>query len=81
MRLRVLAEEPVCAVAGCGEPSTSVDHRIPLALGGSPLDRANLQGMCARHNSAKGATAWWEDVPRPNACTCGDPTCLGTWHL
>lgn len=55
IRAKVLAEEPVCAVVGCGRPSTTVDHVIPLVRGGPRLDRANLRGMCAHHNFSKGA--------------------------
>ena len=74
-RLRVLAEEPVCTVLGCGLPSTEVDHIVPLAAGGAALDRSNLQGMCQRHNASKGAR------PAAASCYCGDPECRGRWHL
>lgn len=40
---------------GCIQPSTTVDHRIPLSKGGERLARTNLQGMCASHNYRKGA--------------------------
>ena len=40
---------------GVRRPSTEVDHITPLALGGEPLARWNLQGMCKRHNASKGA--------------------------
>jgi 5-methylcytosine-specific restriction endonuclease McrA len=76
LRLRVLAEEPVCAVPGCGWPSVEVDHVIPLSKGGAPLDRDNLQGMCKRHNGSKGAS-----VAARRLCSCGGPTCPGRWHL
>jgi 5-methylcytosine-specific restriction protein A len=50
-RLRVLAEEPYCY--SCGAPATTVDHIIPLTLGGTN-ERANLHGCCLRCNSARG---------------------------
>lgn len=41
---QVLREEPICR--DCRqEPSTTVDHRIPKAEGGTD-DRANLAGLC-----------------------------------
>jgi 5-methylcytosine-specific restriction protein A len=52
-RAQVLREEPVCRV--CGAPSEEVDHIIPLQAGGDPYARANLQGLCKRHNASKGA--------------------------
>lgn len=36
-------------------PATTVDHRQPIALGGAPLDWANLQSMCTSHHNAKTA--------------------------
>jgi hypothetical protein len=53
LRRRVLREEPICAVEGCGERSTSVDHVQPLADGGEPYDRANCRGMCAKHHKER----------------------------
>jgi 5-methylcytosine-specific restriction endonuclease McrA len=84
LRRRVLAEEPVCQVPGCGWPSVQVDHIIPLSRGGAALDRGNLQGMCQRHNGSKGASV--NGVPPTPAaarrrCSCGDPSCPGRWHL
>lgn len=35
-----------------------VDHRVPLALGGDPLDPRNLLFACTECNSAKGAEIW-----------------------
>jgi 5-methylcytosine-specific restriction endonuclease McrA len=34
----------------------TLDHVIPLRLGGAPLDEANLRVLCRSQNSAKGAT-------------------------
>ncbi len=53
LRRLVLAEEPTCRT--CGEPSTNVDHILPVALGGSPRSRGNLQGLCQRCHSNKTA--------------------------
>lgn len=88
MRARVLREEPVCAVAGCNRPSTTVDHIIPLSLGGPRVLRSNLQGMCASHNFAKGnrlGAGRDRVAPAPSSsrhvCGCGDPGCPRVWHL
>ncbi len=82
LRIRVLAEQPTCAVIGCGRLATEVDHIRPLKF--SPelaLDRSNLQGMCKTHNASKGArTAKADGLDRP-ACSCGDPACPGRWHF
>ncbi len=37
----------------CGRPSTTVEHRIPAALGGGN-ERSNLAGACARCNYSRG---------------------------
>jgi 5-methylcytosine-specific restriction endonuclease McrA len=85
LRARVLAEEPTCSqvvdeATGevCGLPSTQVDHVQPLAAGGAPLDRGNLQGLCASHNASKGARP--VTVGR-RVCYCGNLGCPGRWHL
>src|SRR5215212_2711214 len=79
---RVLVEQPVCVVAGCGPLSTSVDHVVPLARGGYPYDRRNLQAMCASHNASKGARMWaWGEPAATSRCSCGDPECPGGWHI
>ena len=49
IRRQVLAEEPVC---GCGRPTTRVDHKVPLRLGGTNA-RHNLQGLCERCHDRK----------------------------
>lgn len=51
IRSRVLREEPVCT---CGEPTTDVDHLVPLRAGGTN-DRANLRARCHRCHSQKTA--------------------------
>ncbi len=54
MRAEVLADEPFCWVPGCGAPSTTVDHLIPVAAGGTH-QRSNLRGCCEHHNLARGS--------------------------
>ena len=51
-RKRVLFEQPLCAVEGCNEIATDVDHIEPLPHG-APYDLENLQGLCAAHHGAK----------------------------
>jgi 5-methylcytosine-specific restriction endonuclease McrA len=46
-----LREEPDCRV--CGEPATHVDHIVPIAEGGEPLNADNLQSLCKRHHGPK----------------------------
>lgn len=40
---------------GCTVTATTVDHIIPRARGGAPLDPTNLQAACRRCNAGKGA--------------------------
>lgn len=56
VRAQVLAGNPKCAVATCGNAATTVDHIIPLTKGGNPYDLANLQPMCRACNGAKSRT-------------------------
>lgn len=52
-RAKVLAGNPVCDI--CGRvPATTVDHILPLALGGALLDPANLRPACGRCNYRAG---------------------------
>ncbi len=51
-RKRVLFAQPLCAVEGCGEIATDVDHIVPLPEG-DPYALSNLQGLCRRHHSEK----------------------------
>lgn len=65
----VLRRDPdVCAI--CGKPgmANSIDHIVPLSLGGAPYDPGNLRrvhGACnsARRDGRRGQTAtsrtWW----------------------
>ena len=48
-----LRQEPSCA--GCGEPATEVDHRLPLRHGGEPLAVDNLQSLCRSCHQRKSA--------------------------
>lgn len=55
-RLMVLARDGhVCRmVPGCSTFAGTVDHVVPLALGGDPYDPANMRAACAFHNSQAG---------------------------
>jgi 5-methylcytosine-specific restriction endonuclease McrA len=57
IRAQVLREQPFCMLElpGCTRISTTVDHIIPLTLGGHRTDRGNLQAACAHCNYSKGA--------------------------
>jgi 5-methylcytosine-specific restriction endonuclease McrA len=48
----VLREQPICTVCN-RQPSTQVDHIIPLDAGGGH-DPSNLRGICARCNNTLG---------------------------
>ena len=61
VRALVIARDRVCQVEGCGQgpgdrsnPLTA-DHIVPVKAGGALYALSNLQAMCRRHNSAKGA--------------------------
>lgn len=51
-RRRVLFLQPLCAVEGCGEIATDVDHIVPLP-DGAAYELSNLQGLCAAHHGQK----------------------------
>jgi 5-methylcytosine-specific restriction protein A len=56
LRAEVLALNPWCeACLARGErvPATEVDHALPVAEGGAPLDSANLRALCLRCHSRK----------------------------
>jgi 5-methylcytosine-specific restriction endonuclease McrA len=53
---QVKREQPTCAVTGCTERTTDVDHVLGLQDGGDPFNRANLQGLCKKHHSSKTAS-------------------------
>lgn len=48
----VLKRDPECTIRGprCTGISTTVDHIVPISLGGAELDPANLRGACGRCN-------------------------------
>ena len=52
LRRQVLAEQPVCAVPGCGRRAVAVDHIIERRDGGTD-DRLNLAGLCAPCHARK----------------------------
>lgn len=52
----VRAEEPLCRacqVRGEDRAGEEVDHIVPLARGGAPFDRENLQHLCKPCHSRK----------------------------
>jgi len=57
LRREVLRDNPLCVdcqMGGYVTPATDVDHRIPHRGDARRFwDRANLQGLCASHHSAK----------------------------
>ncbi len=53
-RALVLADGPHGCAWGCGRVATTVDHRIPLARGGTN-DVENLMPCCALCNSSRGS--------------------------
>jgi 5-methylcytosine-specific restriction protein A len=53
LRKRVLFEQPLCAVEGCSQIATDVDHVVPLSQGGAEYERLNCQGLCAYHHAVK----------------------------
>lgn len=54
IRKQVLREEPTCTIRTLclGDPSTDVDHVVPLRRGGTNA-RRNLRGACHRCHSSK----------------------------
>lgn len=59
LRRRVVREEPFCQAPGCNNLTTDADHVVPIAEGGAPFDRANVQGLCKKHHSEKTAREVW----------------------
>jgi 5-methylcytosine-specific restriction endonuclease McrA len=44
---------PLCEVNNCYEVVHTVDHIIPIKMGGKLLDMSNLQSLCRHHNFSK----------------------------
>lgn len=42
----------MCAVPGCPQLATELDHVVPVSQGGTD-DRANVQGLCTDHHRDK----------------------------
>jgi 5-methylcytosine-specific restriction enzyme A len=53
LRAQILRESPRCMSPGCTSTPTDVDHIRPLAFGGEPFERSNLQPLCKSHHSVK----------------------------
>ena len=56
VRLTVLTAHAICEDGLCTNRSAEVDHRIPMALGGAPLEYTNLQALCKPCHSRKTMT-------------------------
>ena len=53
IRAYILSRSNICAL--CGKPgATTVDHVVPLSLGGDPYDLRNLRPACAACNFRRG---------------------------
>jgi len=54
---RVKFEQPLCPgwppSEECGRIATEVDHIVPLAIGGQPFARSNVQALCASCHARK----------------------------
>jgi len=79
-RAAFLAAHPTCAVPGCGQAATHVDHRIPRRRGGAPFAWANLQGLCHAHHSTKTAQADGGFGRRPGAARLISNRCTVDGH-
>ena len=51
LRQSQLWDEPLCRM--CGKEATDVDHVKPMADGGNPWDKDNLQSLCHSCHSRK----------------------------
>ena len=54
VRLQVLARDGYTCYY-CGQDATTVDHVIPIAKGGDPINMDNMVAACRRCNSSKGS--------------------------
>jgi 5-methylcytosine-specific restriction endonuclease McrA len=53
IRREWLSKKPPCSVPGCIRPATTLDHIVPISMGGGN-ERSNLRPMCRRHNEDLG---------------------------
>ena len=75
LRAECIARHPICATAGCGQPSRVADHVVPRSQGGAD-DLENLVGRCITCHNARRGTA--EPVLR--GCHAdGTPRDRGHW--
>lgn len=75
LRLSFLADSPLCVLcraAGFTVGAVDVDHVVPIADGGDPWDRRNLQGLCKACHSRK-TRADMHRRKGPAACIHGYP--------
>lgn len=63
LRAQVFAEEPACAFCG-SEDDPHMDHIVPLATGGAPLERDNVRRLCGPCNTRRGAPKGGRAAPR-----------------
>lgn len=64
IRKRVLREEPVCAIVGCEERASEVDHVVPLSAGGDAFARDNLRALCREHHQKRSSQQGGEAAKR-----------------
>ena len=55
LRAYKVSLNPICEVLGCNQIVHTVDHIVPIKLGGKRLDLSNLQSLCKFHNFSKTA--------------------------
>lgn len=54
-RADYIRRHPTCELPGCGKTTKHVDHKVPRARGGAPLDPRNFMALCHSHHSEKTA--------------------------
>jgi hypothetical protein len=62
LKRQVRQEQPFC-LCGCQTVWIDLDHLVPLAAGGEPFARHNVEGRCKRSHSRKTAGETWHDDP------------------
>lgn len=83
LRRSVLRDQPFCAVENCAYLSVEVDHVMPIAWGGDPVDRRNLQGLCKPHHDEKSEyervqqRPWPGPAPKQRVVLVCGPPCSG----